>query len=192
MKRIPVLGSRRARRHDAHPERRHRGRPGGPGRPHRAVSAGATWFTAQLTDGLLHNDQYDFDDLGLSADVAFALEAVGGHDATVAAIAGAVAPRVEESVRRCLRPPSLHRLRRQSQSRSRRSPTRTRRTSMASDLQEVRLEELVATSAPIVGRVQNDNELSFPDNQPTRLAQRHQPVLAARGLDGQDSARPTR
>ena len=53
--------------------------------------AGSTWLAAQLGDnGLVHNDQYDFDDIGLSIDVALALEAVG-DDASVAKVADAVA-----------------------------------------------------------------------------------------------------
>lgn len=64
----------------------------------RAVSAGATWLGAQLTDGILHNEEYGFDDLGLSADVAFALDAVGGHDATVAQVVDAIEPDVENWV----------------------------------------------------------------------------------------------
>ena len=58
----------------------------------RAVDAGAKWLEGQLTSGLIHNNVYDFDDLGLSADVAFALDAVGGHDATVTDIAEAISP----------------------------------------------------------------------------------------------------
>lgn len=64
----------------------------------RAVSAGSTWLKAQLTDGILHNEEYDYDDLGLSADVAFALDAVGGQDATVTQIVDAVEPVAESWV----------------------------------------------------------------------------------------------
>jgi hypothetical protein len=39
----------------------------------------ARWLTRQLTDGLIHNDQYGFDDYGLTADTAFALKAIGGQ-----------------------------------------------------------------------------------------------------------------
>lgn len=56
----------------------------------RAVTSGATWLKAQLTAGILHNDEYGFDDRGLSADVAFALDAVGGQDATVDEIVDAI------------------------------------------------------------------------------------------------------
>ncbi len=64
----------------------------------RAASAGATWLTSQLTDGILHNDEYDYDDLGLSADIALALDAVGGHDATVTQVVDAIEPVAESWV----------------------------------------------------------------------------------------------
>jgi hypothetical protein len=35
------------------------------------------WLAKQLTDGLVHNDQFDFDDYGLSIDVGFALQELG-------------------------------------------------------------------------------------------------------------------
>ena len=34
------------------------------------------WLTGQLTDGAIHNDQYDFDDFGLTIDVELALDTV--------------------------------------------------------------------------------------------------------------------
>ena len=58
--------------------------------PDRAVSAASTWLTSQLTNGIVHNNEYNFDDLGLSADIAFALDAVGGHDSTVTLIVDAI------------------------------------------------------------------------------------------------------
>ena len=64
----------------------------------RAVSASATWLKSQLTAGILHNEEYDYDDLGLSADIAFALDAVGGHDATVDQVVDAIEPVVESWV----------------------------------------------------------------------------------------------
>ena len=60
------------------------------------VDVGASWLSSQLTDGIVHNDQYDFDDIGLSADVGLGLAAVGGHDDTVHAIAAAVEPRAHD------------------------------------------------------------------------------------------------
>lgn len=56
---------------------------------------GARWLERQLTDGIVHNDQYDFDDYGLTADVALGLDAAGGHRASVREIADAVAPHVD-------------------------------------------------------------------------------------------------
>ena len=71
-----------------------------PHRPGRrpAVSAGAAWLKGQLTHGILHNEEYDYDDLGLSADVAFALNAVGGQDAAVTQIVNAIEPVAESWV----------------------------------------------------------------------------------------------
>lgn len=51
----------------------------------------AGWLEKQLTNKVVHNDQFDFDDLGLTIDVALALEEVGGHRRTVRQISRAVA-----------------------------------------------------------------------------------------------------
>jgi hypothetical protein len=55
------------------------------------VVGGATWLKGQLTSGLLHNDQFNFDDYGLTIDAGLALVEIGGHGTTVDAISGAVA-----------------------------------------------------------------------------------------------------
>lgn len=52
------------------------------------------WLVTQLTGGLVHNDQYAFDDYGLSIDVALSLRALGGYDATVQEIGTAIADHV--------------------------------------------------------------------------------------------------
>jgi hypothetical protein len=39
----------------------------------------AKWLSKQLTDGLVHNDEFDFDDYGLTVDVGFALAAIQGN-----------------------------------------------------------------------------------------------------------------
>ena len=44
----------------------------------------ADWLADQLTNGVVHNDQFSFDDYGLTADVGFALAALEGHVATCA------------------------------------------------------------------------------------------------------------
>ena len=41
--------------------------------------ASATWLTHQLTRGVIHDQQYDFDDYGLTADTGFALAAIEGQ-----------------------------------------------------------------------------------------------------------------
>lgn len=58
------------------------------------VGDGADWLTAQLTGGLIHNDQYGFDDYGLSVDTGLALQAVG-RDATADQVATAVAGHID-------------------------------------------------------------------------------------------------
>jgi len=55
----------------------------------------ARWLGKQLTNGLVHNDQYDFDDYGLTADVGFALAEIGGNQDASRAIKRALARRVE-------------------------------------------------------------------------------------------------
>lgn len=55
----------------------------------------ATWLSHQLTGGLVHNDQYGFDDYGLTADVAMALKDIGGHQADVATARDALAQHVD-------------------------------------------------------------------------------------------------
>ncbi len=57
----------------------------------RPARVGADWLAGQLTDGVLYNTQYAYDDFGLSIDAALALDAVGGQDAAVDAVTDAVA-----------------------------------------------------------------------------------------------------
>lgn len=59
-----------------------------------ADDRGARWLERQLTDGLVHNDQYDFDDYGLSADLAMALADIGGRRDTVREVRRALARNV--------------------------------------------------------------------------------------------------
>ena len=59
------------------------------------VEAGADWLESQLAGGVIHNDQYDFDDLGLTVDVGLGLDAVGGHDTAVQAITDAIAANID-------------------------------------------------------------------------------------------------
>ena len=65
----------------------------GPAQADRADD-GATWLEGQLTGSLVHNDQFDFDDYGLTLDFGFGLKAIGGHRATVRAIRDEMADHV--------------------------------------------------------------------------------------------------
>ncbi len=51
----------------------------------------ATWLSGQLTGGLIHNDQHDSNNYGLSIDTALALDAIGVRDAAVQSVATAIA-----------------------------------------------------------------------------------------------------
>jgi hypothetical protein len=149
----------------------------------RAVSAGATWLRAQLTDGILHNEEYDFDDLGLSADVAFALDAVGGQDATVVAIADAVAPKVTQWYDFA---PTVYTGSAAKAIALAQVAGRDANAFGGTDLQSV-VEANVATSAPIAGRVQNAGEKDWTTGDPTDSLNVISQSWAARALGGQDS-----
>jgi hypothetical protein len=56
--------------------------------------SGAAWLADQVTDGLVHNEQYDFDDVGLSIDVALGLDAADKLPTVVKAITKAVSKNV--------------------------------------------------------------------------------------------------
>jgi len=66
------------------------------GSPAQAAPAdrGAHWLSDQLTGGLVHNDQFDFDDYGLSIDTAFGLHAIGGHTSDVRQVRHALSSHV--------------------------------------------------------------------------------------------------
>ena len=149
----------------------------------RTVSAGAAWLEAQLADGILHNDEYDFDDLGLSADIAFALDTVGGHGATVETIADAVAVAVTSGYDSFGTPPpgSAATAIVLAQVAGRDA------TDFGGDDLQVVVEDNVAITAPIVGRVQNVGETSWPSGDPTDSLNVISQSWAARGLAGQGS-----
>jgi len=41
---------------------------------------GAAWLESELTNGVIHNDQFDFDDFGATVEAAYALDLVGRRD----------------------------------------------------------------------------------------------------------------
>ncbi|MCB0895427.1 MAG: hypothetical protein H6529_07645 [Nocardioides sp.] len=53
------------------------------------------WLERQLDHGLVHNDVYDFDDYGLTADTGMALAEIGGHRAAVGQVRRALAQHVD-------------------------------------------------------------------------------------------------
>ncbi|MBF4769153.1 hypothetical protein ISU10_15400 [Nocardioides agariphilus] len=57
----------------------------------RPAFAGGGWLSGQLTDGAVHNQEFDFDDYGLTIDVALALDAAGQRPAVVQQIVTRVA-----------------------------------------------------------------------------------------------------
>lgn len=59
--------------------------------PNGPTADGAAWLSSQVTDGAVHNNQYDFDDFGLSIDVALGLQGAGADNATVQAITDTIA-----------------------------------------------------------------------------------------------------
>ncbi|NYD42530.1 prenyltransferase/squalene oxidase repeat-containing protein [Nocardioides panaciterrulae] len=63
-----------------------------------AVASGAAWLAAQAPHGIVHNDQYDVDDQGLSVDVALALQAVGQQDDTVRQVGDHLASNIKAYV----------------------------------------------------------------------------------------------
>ena len=61
-----------------------------------ALRAGADWLNRQVENGVVHNDQYGFDDYGLGIDVALALHTVGQQSPTVQAVGDQLARHVGE------------------------------------------------------------------------------------------------
>lgn len=55
----------------------------GPSSAAKPAAASGSWLARQAPTGVVHNDQFDFDDYGLTADTALALTDLGGHRATL-------------------------------------------------------------------------------------------------------------
>jgi hypothetical protein len=66
-----------------------------PGQASAAQGRPADWLERQLTDGLIHNNVYDFDDYGLTADTGMALAHIGGHRKAVRQVKQALAQHVD-------------------------------------------------------------------------------------------------
>jgi hypothetical protein len=64
--------------------------------PTPSATASGTWLVSQLTSGVVHNDQFAFDDYGLTTDVGLALAELGGQPTALASVAGAMATHVHD------------------------------------------------------------------------------------------------
>jgi hypothetical protein len=65
--------------------------------PSPSSSSAATWLAGELTNGVMHNDQYDFDDYGLTIDAGFA-EVAMGNTAVATQIRDAVAAHINDYI----------------------------------------------------------------------------------------------
>lgn len=54
------------------------------------LAIGAEWLAGELTNGLLHDPVWDFDDYGATVELAYTLDAAGGSSETIAEIATAL------------------------------------------------------------------------------------------------------
>jgi hypothetical protein len=119
---------------------------------------GASWLSGELTHGLVHNEQYDFDDYGLSIDVALGLDAAGQKSKVVDAIVKAVAKNIDAyttagfNVYAGATAKALLLAVEQG-----RNPRQFGGTDLVN-----RLESRVATAAPITGRIED----AFDPNDP--------------------------
>ena len=58
--------------------------------------AGTGWLATQLTDGVIRNQTYDFDDLGMTMDIGISMDEVGGDQALVRQLRSSLSSRVIE------------------------------------------------------------------------------------------------
>ncbi|MFA6298251.1 MAG: hypothetical protein WC642_03740 [Nocardioides sp.] len=152
------------------------------------VAAGAAWLESQLTDGLIHNNQYGFDDLGLSVDVALGLDAVGGHDPAVQAVTDAIATNIDSytSYQAGATPETTHVLA-GSLAKALALATSAGRDGNAFGGKDLvaQLEAQVATGAPLAGRIQDtyDPTVPYEADFSNTIGQ----AFAAQGLDAENS-----
>lgn len=60
------------------------------------AGASAGWLSRQLTNGVVHNDQYDYDDYGLSLDIFYALNALDLRAKKQAAVLDAIESKIPD------------------------------------------------------------------------------------------------
>jgi len=69
--------------------------PAGAAGANAAQNQAASWLADQPTDGLVYNDQFEFDDYGLTVDHGLALQALGRQGSTVEEIADAISENID-------------------------------------------------------------------------------------------------
>jgi hypothetical protein len=122
------------------------------------VKIGAGWLSDQVTDGLVHNEQFKFDDVGLSIDVALGLDAAGKQPTVVKAITKAVAKNVGSYT---AFPPSVYAGATAKAAVLALERDKNPRSFGGVDL-VTQLEDRVATAAPITGRIEDAYDPSDP------------------------------
>lgn len=60
--------------------------------------AGTGWLATQLTDGVIYNALYDFEDLGMTLDIGLSMDEVGGDQALVRQLRSAMSTRIDDYV----------------------------------------------------------------------------------------------
>jgi hypothetical protein len=122
------------------------------------AKTGAGWLSDQVTVGLVHNEQYDFDDVGLSIDVALGLDAAGKKPTVVKAITKAVAKNVASYT---AFPPSVYAGATAKAAVLALEQDKDPRSFGGVDL-ITQLEGRVASAAPITGRIEDAYDPSDP------------------------------
>ncbi len=127
------------------------------------IDQGATWLAGQVSGGLVPG-QFGGPDVGLSIDTALTLRTAGGHDATVTAIADAIEAQGGSYLNTDYTFNGHHYTGRVANATAKTmalfqtlNPART--TVQGTEVQS-RLESLVATAAPVTGRI---GDTSFQD-----------------------------
>ena len=127
------------------------------------VAQGAGWLSSQLTKNLVHNEQYGFDDLGLSIDVALGLHASGKKATVVQGITKAVARNItsytsyDDGTYVSVFAGSIAKAATLAQQTGRNPRSFGGQNLIA------QLEGRVSTAAPNTGRIQDDYDTSNPD-----------------------------
>ncbi len=171
---------------------------GAPAQAADPAPSAATWLTGQLTNGLIRNPNFGgFDDIGLTIDTAVALDAVGGQGAVLGQIRAAVEPKVAGYVEYSPAGDGQLHVTAGAVAKAAVLAQVTGADPAAYGGQNLigKLEERVASTAPVTGRVGDklvtgDSDPFTPGDQPdTDYANVYGQALAVRALTKAGSAR---